>query len=423
MSAKGLVVRDDAGRPVRMLGVGMDVTERRRLAEDLEARARELAIADRRKDEFLAMLAHELRNPLAPMSTALHLLRAEGRAGASTLGVLERQTKQLVRLVDDLLDVSRITQGKIALRKEPSALEDIVARALEMATPSLELRRQELRLALPAAPVEVDVDAARLAQVIANLLDNASKYTPELGCVTLAAEREANVLVLRVRDTGAGLAPEMLAQVFDLFVQGDRGIDRTHGGLGIGLTIVRRLVELHGGQVEARSAGPGQGSEFIVRLPGARSAAPSHALAPQPATPAAGRTASGVQVLIVEDNVDAAEALAIAVGLWGHEVRVAHDAESALALVERWEPDVVVSDLGLPRMDGHELARTLRRRPSRQAALLIALSGYGRSEDRRVSLEAGFDHHLVKPPDLDMLGTLLDRVAGCIAGRRALVDS
>jgi two-component system CheB/CheR fusion protein len=423
ISAKGLVVRDEAGRPVRMLGVGMDVTERRRLAEDLEAHARELAIADRRKDEFLAMLAHELRNPLAPISTALHLLRSEGRAGAAVLGILERQTKQLVRLVDDLLDVSRITQGKIALRKEPAALEEIVARALEVATPSLEARRHELRLALPAEPVELDVDPARLAQVIANLLDNASKYTPECGCITLEAERTGDLLELRVRDTGTGLAPEMLPHVFDLFVQGDRGLDRTHGGLGIGLTIVRRLVELHGGQVEARSTGPGHGSEFIVRLPGARSAPPPAALVPEPAAPRSDGGTTGIQVLIVEDNVDAAEALATAVGLWGHQVRVAHDAEAALALVEGWEPDVVVSDLGLPRMDGHELARTLRRRSTRHTALLIALSGYGRSEDRRVSLEAGFDHHLVKPPDLDQLGMLLDQVAGGLADRRAEAES
>jgi two-component system CheB/CheR fusion protein len=410
MSAIGRVFSDGAGRAVRMIGVGMDVTERRRLAEELEVRAHELATTDRRKDEFLAMLAHELRNPLAPLSAALSLLREPASDRDRVLAIADRQMQQLARLVDDLLDASRITQGKIALRAEPVWLADVVGRAIESAKPAIEARGQVFRVDLPPEPVRLHADPARLAQVIANLLDNAAKYTPDGGFVGLSAERDRDEIVLHVRDTGAGLAPELLPNVFDLFVQGDRSLDRPHGGLGIGLTIVRRLVELHGGRVEARSAGAGMGSEFVVRLP-ALPALADATLAPRDAPAPSGPPTTGLKVLVVEDNRDAAEVLATVVGLWGHEVRTAFDAPAALHMLDGWKPDVILSDLGLPRMDGYELARRLREPSARCGAVLIALSGYGREEDKRATRDAGFDHHFVKPPDLQLLAGLLEQIA------------
>ena len=406
ISTKGLVLRDDAGRAVRMLGISMDVTEPRRLAEELRARASELALADRRKDEFLAMLSHELRNPLSALVTSLYLLRREGRGRERLLELAERQTGQLTSLVDDLLDVSRITQGKIVLRPEPVQLGDVVMQVLETTGPTMELRKQQLRLVLPDEPTIVHGDPTRLAQIVSNLLDNAGKYTPVGGAIALEVERQGSSVCLRVRDTGAGLAADLLPNVFDLFVQGDRSLARTHGGLGIGLTIVRRLVELHGGRIEARSPGPGQGSEFVVELP-AIDVMPLEVAGTQPAAPPIGDVK--VKVLVVEDNQDAAEALAALVELWGHDVRVALDAEAALEIATRWQPHAIVSDIGLPGLDGFELARRLGR--GRSDAVLIALSGYGRDEDKQAALDAGFDHHLVKPPDLARLAELLVQVA------------
>ncbi len=410
MSASGRVFSDAAGRAARMVGVGVDVTERRRLAEELESRARDLADADRRKDEFLAMLAHELRNPLAPLATSLRLLRDADSDRDRVLAIADRQTQQLARLVDDLLDASRITQGKIALRREPVPLRDVVDRAIDAAKPAIEARGQLFRVDLPSEPVRLHADPARLAQVIANLLDNAAKYTPDGGFVGLSAERDGDDVVLHVRDTGTGLAPELLPNVFDLFVQGDRSLDRPHGGLGIGLTIVRRLVELYGGRVEARSAGVGKGSDFVVRLPAlapAADATPTLRGAPVDEPSATSR----LKVLVVEDNRDSAEVLATIVELWGHEVRTAFDAPAALHVLDGWRPDVIVSDLGLPQMDGFELARRLREPNARCGAVLIALSGYGRDEDKRAARDAGFDHHLVKPPDLNELADLLEQIA------------
>jgi PAS domain S-box-containing protein len=408
MSAKGTVLRDEGGRPIRMIGIGIDTTERRRLEDELRARAEELAGTDRRKDEFLAMLAHELRNPLAPLGTALHLLAVDAPGRERFLQMADRQVKHLVRLVDDLLDVSRITQGKITLRREVIVLSDVVARAVETIRPVVDSRGQALTVSLPAEAIRLEVDPARLAQVLGNLLANATNYTPAGGSIWLTAEAADEEVVIRVRDSGAGLAPELLSQIFDLFVQGDAPLDRTRGGLGIGLTIVRRLVEMHGGRVEARSPGPMQGSEFIVHLP-----ALAHGL-PEPGEPgfqARGAPARALRILVVEDNTDAAEGLAVVLQIWGHEPQLAYDGVTALELAERTQPDVVLSDLGLPGMDGYELARRLRARPAFGRAILIALSGYGRAEDKRRALEAGFDHHLVKPPDLDALEELLGRVA------------
>jgi PAS domain S-box-containing protein len=406
MAAKGVVFHDDGGTPVRMLGVAMDVTARRRLEEELRDRAAELADADRRKDEFLAMLAHELRNPLTPLSTSLRLLRLDGAGRERAIDIAERQVKHLVRLVDDLLDVSRITRGKITLRRDPVLLGDVVERALELSRPLLDGRQHILETSLPPEPIRLEGDAVRLVQVFANLLDNAAKYTPTGGTVRLTAELVGGEVVVRVRDSGIGLSPELVPRIFDLFVQGDSSLARTHGGLGIGLTIVRRLVERHGGRVEARSAGAGNGSEFLVWLPAA-TGVPGETLPPGDA----GRRMRPLRILIIEDNEDAAVGLSTMLELLGHAVRFALDGPQALALAETFDPEVVISDLGLPGMDGYELARALRNRPGRTPVLLIALSGYARDEERARALDAGFDHHLVKPPDFDNLLALLARVA------------
>ncbi len=420
IGAKGRVLRDAQGRPVRMLGTAMDVTDRRRLEDDLRRHAEQLADADRRKDEFLAMLAHELRNPLAPLGTSLELLGSAGAGRERFLDMAKRQVKHLVRLVDDLLDVSRITRGKITLRKEPVLLADVVARAVELARPLVDARGHALTVSLPPEPVRVEADAVRLTQVFANLLGNAAKYTPPRGSIWLTAECVGDEVAVRVRDTGVGLPPELLPHIFDLFVQGDASLDRTRGGLGIGLTLVRALVELHGGRVEARSAGLEKGSEFVAWLPALPGRLPE--LAAAPSAGAAGTASGRLNILLVEDHQDTAESLAAMLEGWGHGVQVAFDGLSALRAAAALAPDVVLSDLGLPGMDGYELARQLRQQPGFGRVLLVALSGYGREEDKRRALEAGFDHHLVKPPDMDVLQDLLAAVAAGSAeqGARAL---
>ena len=416
LSGKGQVLSDARGRAVRMLGVGMDISERKRLEGELRRRADELADADRRKDEFLAMLAHELRNPLAPLSNALHLLAQDAGDRARITEMADRQVRHLVRLVDDLLDVSRITQGKISLRKERVILADVVTRAMEMMREELEARGHQVTVSLPPRPVYLEADGARLAQIAGNLLSNAAKFTPTGGSIWLTAEALSDEVVVRVRDTGVGLAPELVPHVFDLFVQGEASLDRTRGGLGIGLTLVRRLVELHGGRVEARSAGVGQGSEFLVYLPtlGPPLTESVAGAAPTPDRP----PTRGLSVLLVEDSPDAAESLAMVLRTWGHDVQVALDAAAGLEVAERLAPDVIVSDVGLPGMDGYELARRLRAHPKFGRAVLIALSGYARDEDKRRALAAGFDHHFVKPPDLDALAELLGRVQLASESRR-----
>jgi len=408
VAARGRVVLAADGSVARMLGVALDVTERQQLTNELRDKAERLADADRRKDEFLAMLAHELRNPLAPLSNALHLLASKHPDRDRFLAMASRQVTQLVRLVDDLLDVSRITRGRITLHRETVVLADAVARAVETVRADVDARAQAFTVSLPTVPIRLLADPARLAQVIGNLLGNASKYTPPGGSIWLTAEPADGELVLRVRDTGAGIAPDLLPHVFDLFVQGDASLARTAGGLGIGLTIVDRLVAMHGGRVSVRSEGTGLGSEFTVTLPMLADELPApFAEADAPSSAAT----VGLRVLIVEDNVDMAESLATLLSSWGHEVHLAYDAASALAMAARARPEVVLSDLGLPGMDGYELARRLRAEPAFGKVVLVALTGYGRAEDQRRALDAGFDHHLVKPPDLARLAELLGRVA------------
>jgi signal transduction histidine kinase/DNA-binding response OmpR family regulator len=391
------------------------------LAEDLAGRAaialdnarlyREVREADRLKNEFLSMLAHELRNPLAPIRNAVHVLRMRGTSEPGLQAVrdiIDRQVQQLVRLVDDLLDISRITRGKIRLQKEPLELAAVVEQAVEMSRPVIDSKRHQFTVTLPREPVRVNGDAVRLAQVVGNLLNNAAKYTADGGAIALTLEHGEDEAVIRVRDNGIGIPTEMLGSIFDLFTQVERSLDRSQGGLGIGLTLVHRLVEMHGGRVQAFSAGANQGSEFIVRLPTMAAATPKKASTN-------GTAASPVQgpccrVLVVDDNVDGADSLALLLRLGGHKVHVCHCGADALAAVDTFQPEIVLLDIGLPEMDGYEVARRLRALEGTQNILLVALTGYGQDRDIRRSREAGFDHHLVKPADPQALTELFSRI-------------
>jgi PAS domain S-box-containing protein len=385
-----------------------DITEQRRLEEELRRHAAGLQDADRRKNEFLAMLAHELRNPLAPLRNALYVLKQSpinDSTGKELRELMERQVRHLARLVDDLLDVSRITQGKIQLRQEVVDLVPLVSRTIEALRPAIASRHHELVVTLPDGPVRLEADPTRLEQVLTNLLTNAAKYTDPGGRIWLTVRREATDVVIRVRDSGAGIAPALLPHVFDLFVQADGSPERSQGGLGIGLTLVRQLVEMHGGTVGAASAGLGKGSEFTIRLPVRVDEPPGPRMLPQEAdVPVA---APARRVLAVDDNVDAVESLALMLRLQGQEVRVAYEAETAVALAEEFRPQVVLLDLAMPGLDGYEVARRLRRLPGLEGTLLVALTGWGQEDDRRHSREAGFDLHLVKPVEPGVLRELL----------------
>jgi len=377
------------------------ITERRRAEEALRE-------AGRQKDEFLAMLAHELRNPLAPIRNAVEVLqRLEIEEPRLDWGraVIDRQVGQLTRLVDDLLDVSRLARGQISLQKKPLELTTIVERALETSRPVIEAHRHHLSVALPSEPVCLEGDLTRLAQALGNLLNNAAKYTQEGGRIGLTVERAEDHVVLRVRDSGVGIPPETLPYVFDLFTQGDRALDRAQGGLGIGLALVKKLVELHGGRVEASSPGRGQGSEFTLRLP-TRSGPP--ALAAAPAEPAAPATpAARLRVLVVDDNADSAESMAMLLDLQGYETRSALDGPAALEAAQVFRPELILLDIGLPGMDGYEVARRLRTQPHMDETVLVAMTGYGHERDRLQAKAAGFNHHLVKPVDPEALQRVL----------------
>jgi PAS domain S-box-containing protein len=392
----------EGGRIVRAWGTQRDVTAQVDAREQAEA-------ASRAKDEFLAMLGHELRNPLSPILTALELMRLRGAdMFQKERGVIERQVKHVVRLVDDLLDVSRMTRGKVALDEKLVEIADIVAAAIELASPLLEQRKHRLSIAVPRGLV-VRGDPVRLGQVFSNLLTNAAKYTPPEGTVTITAGRTGETIQVSVRDTGIGIGPHLLPRVFDLFVQEPQRIDRAAGGLGLGLAIVRSLVTLHGGAVAARSEGPGKGSEFTVTLPAA--AAPGAELgAPHEAAQDVQATA-GLRILVVDDNSDAAELLSDALGALGHVVSTAADGPTALRLLEEITPDVALLDIGLPVMDGYELARRIRALPRFGGMPLVAVTGYGQPADRSAALAAGFDEHLIKPVDLRALETTLERLS------------
>ncbi len=371
--------------------------------ERAEATLRE---ADRRKDEFLATLGHELRNPLAPISNSLHVLRLSlgpDHATAQVCDMMERQVKDMVRLVDDLLEVSRITRGKIDLRYETITLDVLLRGAIETTRPLLDAAGHELALSLPAEPLTIRGDALRLGQVFANLLNNAAKYTPAKGRVAVTARPEGEHVVVSVSDSGIGIPTDMLPRVFDMFTQVQRPADQRYGGLGIGLTLVRNLVEMHGGRVRACSDGPGRGTEIIVRLPLAQDASRATTSTRPPILPAMPHR----RVLVVDDNRDAAESLGMLLELLGAEVQVVHDGPSALDALGRFAPSIVVLDIGMPGMDGYEVARRIRQDPRAGAVTLIALTGWGQAEDRRRCRQAGFDHHLTKPIDVDAFRALM----------------
>ncbi len=405
--ANAAPIRDASGAIVAAVTAYYDVSEQKRLEEVMLAARAEAETANRAKDEFLAMLGHELRNPLAPILTALHLMHLRGAGAEKERAIIDRQVKHLARLVDDLLDVSRITSGKIELKKERVELGVVTAQAIEMASPLLEKRDINLVLSLPAVGLPIEADPARLAQVLCNLFTNAAKYSEQRGTVWVTGRQEADDIVLTVRDSGIGIAPDMLPKIFEWFVQERQALDRSQGGLGLGLAIVRSLVALHGGSVAVESQGKGQGSEFTVRLPIARAgemAAPVDAMAGLHSHAPAG---VGLRVMVVDDNEDGAEALSEALEYMGYTTRVAHDGLGALRIAREFGPQVALLDIGLPAMDGYELAERLRSEPEHADIRLVAITGYGQESDRRRSREAGFDAHHVKPIDVEQLAALV----------------
>lgn len=398
-------LKDCQGKIIGAINCFYDITERTRLERQMQAQTQALADLHRRKDEFLAMLSHELRNPLAPLTSAVELLGRQENQGPvyqKACQVIERQVGQMKHLIDDLLEVSRITSGNVRLRKAPVRMGDIVERALETAQPLMARRRQQLSLSLPPEPVWLNADATRLEQVLVNLLNNAAKYTDEGGHLWLSVVQEGDtgsaahgaLAVIKVRDTGMGIAAELLPHIFELFTQAERAIDRSQGGMGIGLRLVRQLLELHGGSVEVQSI-LGQGSEFIVRLPVI--AAPLALSLPPPSATPSVSVGRRCRVLVVDDSVDAAEFLAKLLKLSGHEVEVAHDGSSAVQTALAMCPDVVLLDIGLPGLTGYEVAKQLRQHAALNAMVLVALTGYGRESDRQRSRNSGFSYHLVKP--------------------------
>jgi PAS domain S-box-containing protein len=415
VAGRGHAVRlaDDAQETARLVGTLMDITDRRQAEEALrEANAR-LADADRRKDEFIAILSHEIRNPLAPIRYALPLLEREalGDSAARAIAVIHRQVDHLTRLVDDFFDLSRINRGQIELRREDLSLETVLKTAIEAASPAIVAGRHVLTTDLAAPPVWINADRDRLAQVVTNLLNNAAKYTPSGGQIRLETEERDGQAVIRVRDNGMGLDPDSLPGLFEMFQQGKRA-NRPQGGLGIGLAFARRLVEMHGGTIEAHSGGIGQGAEFVVRLPAGAGASTREA---DRAVPGAS-PATRLKVLVVDDNPDLVQMLGVMLESDGHEVRKAFDGRSAILTARAFRPHVVLLDLGLPVMGGLDVAQELRRHPETAGARLVALTGWGQAQDRKQTREAGFDHHLTKPTDPQVLQQLLAEFANELPG-------
>lgn len=396
-------IKDHLGKVVGISTIARDITERKRAEEALRS-------SNRNKDEFLAILAHELRNPLAPIRNSLSLLRRAGRVDERVRVMMERQVNHLVRLVDDLLEVSRITHGKIELQKSFVELDSVIGSAVEISQSRIDAERHKLTLELPAEPLSLEADPVRLIQVFANLLNNAAKYMEPGGEIRLSARRQDGMAVVSVRDAGIGIAADALPGVFDMFAQVDPIGDRNKSGLGIGLALSRGLIQLHGGRIEAHSGGLGQGSEFIVSLPLAarRPEARTEALPARP-LPRGGR-----RILVADDNRDAADSLGLLLDSFGMRTRIAYDGRAALKTLESFPADIALLDIGMPGIDGYEVARSIRREAGPGAPVLIALTGWGQEEDRRRSREAGFDHHLIKPVDIDTLIALLT----CLEDRR-----
>ncbi|HXQ69354.1 MAG TPA: PAS domain S-box protein [Pyrinomonadaceae bacterium] len=401
-------IKDDAGNVVGASKIVRDIAERKRLEDSLRVLAADLSENDRRKNEFLATLAHELRNPLAPMTNMLEVLkRSDDNADVlkRAYETIERQLGQMVRLVDDLLDLNRITHDRLELRRSEVELSSVIQQAVEVARPHIDAAGHHLSVELPDEPIYLNADRTRLAQVFGNLLNNSSKYTRPEGSISLQAKRTGDEVVVTVKDNGAGIPADKLDSIFDMFMQVDRTAERSQGGLGIGLTLVKRLVEMHGGSIEPRSAGEGMGSEFVVRLP----------VLSEP-TIAAGSESDVARepvqrrILIVDDNRDSADSLAMLLEITNNQTYLAHDGMEALAAIEKHCPDVVLLDIGLPKLDGHEVCRRVREQPWGKHIVIIALTGWGQEDDRRKSQEAGFNGHLVKPIDYERLLELLNEL-------------
>jgi PAS domain S-box-containing protein len=404
--ARGIPVHEPDGSVREWVGMYVDVEDQRQAEKQAYTLMAELREADRRKDEFLATLSHELRGPLAPLRNTLEILKQAG--GDATVlerarGTMERQLDQLVRLVDDLLDVGRISRGRIELRRQRVELASVIHHAVEAVRAAPECRDHDITVTLPTQQLYVDADPVRLVQVFGNLLNNGCKYSPPGARIRLTAQRQGSDVVVSVKDAGVGIAADVLPKVFEMFVHDTRSGD-VNRGLGIGLALAKRLVEMHGGSIEARSEGEGRGSEFLVRLP------LLVAEAPQPALPSAAEPgpAGSRRFLVVDDNEDSASSLGLLLQISGHEVHVAHDGEEALAAAERFRPDVALLDIGLPKLNGHDVARRIRAQPWGRGMVLVALTGWGQDVERRKSKEAGFDHHVVKPVDYAALMRLLE---------------
>lgn len=397
-------IHDEEGKSPRLLGIVFETTKRKQAEESLRD-------ADRRKDEFLATLAHELRNPLAPIRNALQImhLTPEPSAHAHARSIIERQLQQMVHLVDDLMDVSRISQGKVELRKLPVDITSVVQAAIETSRPVIENGKHEITVQLPPpGQMMIDADITRLTQIIANLLNNAAKYTPESGKINVCAERKGNDVHISVQDSGIGIPTDMLPRVFDMFAQIDRTFERSQGGLGIGLALVKRLVEMHGGTVQAYSEGRGKGSRFVLSMP--LLASTTNIETPADAGSLEIGSSSEIRVLVVDDNIDSAVSLAQVLTLLGYQTQMAHDGAEAVRVAESFRPHVTLMDIGLPILNGHEAGQRVRQQAWAKDMLLIALSGWGQEIDRRKSKQAGFDHHFVKPVDIEVLVKLLAQV-------------
>jgi len=408
ISHRGQAEYDDAGRAVRSFGVSLDVTERK-LAEQA------LQEADRKKDRFIATLAHELRNPLAPIRNAVQLLRKGGHDDPQVVwvrDVIDRQVTQMARLLEDLLDVSRLTRGEFALRRQRLSLAAVIEQALEIAQPLIDEHGHVLALELPAAALHVDGDLTRLAQVFSNLLINAAKYTPGGGRIGLTMAAVGDEVEVRVSDNGIGISAEQMPRLFEMFRQGDAIAERASSGMGIGLSLARGLVDMHGGTIRATSAGVGRGSEFVVRLPLADTRAAAERV--EAAANGAAAAPPACRVLVADDLRDSADSLGLLIELMGHTVEVVYDGESALRSAGRFRPDIALLDLGMPKLDGFEVCRRIRAEPWGRTMRLVAQSGWGQDEDRRRTAAAGFDHHLVKPIDPLALDALVQALAATV---------
>lgn len=404
-------IRNGAGELVGASKVARDISMQKRVQRELED-------ADARKNEFLALLAHELRNPLGPIRHAVKILRARAPTPDElnwATNIIDRQTEHMTRLVDDLLDVARITRGTIELRRERVDIADILKAAVESSGALIERARHQLRVTPPTEPLFVEGDATRLTQIVTNLLDNAAKYTDPGGRISLAAEREGDDAVIRVKDTGIGIASDILPRIFDMFTQAGLTLERAQGGLGVGLALVDRLVKLHGGSVSAYSGGLGKGSQFTVRLP-LQTAHRQLELEPRPQAARSGPE-KRCRILVVDDNQDSADSLAMLLQMLGHEVKTANDGEHALEAAAEFRPDVGILDIGLPKVNGYDLAKRIREQPWARDMVLVALTGWGQEQHRRRSAESGFNHHLTKPVEFEVLQQILSAADSCLPQR------